>query len=276
MFGKLLKWDLRNQKEVTILYLVMILVTLLAVLVSRVTWFSQFTFLGEIAIGIAFIANIAGSMVLLILNVLYYYKTMHGASGYLHHSLPATTNKKLLSKWVSMFIYWVIYFILLMLSLNFLFKSLHFAGVSLFDVFGEILNEISIQFQVSPVLFVLALVLIIIVTIVGQVIGVSSVVTIGSTGWFQKKGKLGIVLSYILFSVVGQILGFIGLLIPFNIGITENAGKVSFSFVQMSWSVAESTGIGIIPLGTLILSMVFTVGLAFITKYLLNKKLNVM
>lgn len=271
MLLKLLKWDLRNQKEILILYGLMIVLGLMSFLSFEIDLSQAFT-APRIFLYLATVLIHAISPFLIVLiSAIYYYRNMHGSSGYLHHSIPATTNEKLWSKWLSFFIYMGGAIAIIMMNIGLI--------TSFTDAFpmiipwGEIFNQMARAFQITPFLLGTILVILGLLTLFSNAVTYAAIVTIGSTGWFQKKGKLGILLSYVLLIVVGYIVSFLGFSVPLNFLVEVRNNALEIKLTGMS--IMELMNENVLPLGVFLTSFLFAVLLMVLIKHLLNKKLNV-
>ena len=279
MFGKLLKNEfIATSRSVPIAFLISASFSALFLLTSSFIG----TFLAGLSLGLIFMGVLAQNIIVWILLIVRYYRTMYGAEGYLSHTLPLKSCLLFWSKFCSSAV-WIF--------LSVLFSTVLSAGLVWFFArqngadareLSEWIDRALYLSGLSPSLWQMVLLVtgVLFTSSLGSLILFFFAVTMGSTPPFQFMGIGGPVVMYLILYVAQQILGVVTMLFtPFGIrieGLNPSASEParwSIVFESFVSSVKNAAGkMPYIPLGSYCILTVISVGLLFPTLYLVKKK----
>ncbi len=283
MFLKILKWDLKSQRKIFILFLLygLSLVNLVLLKMLDVDWL--------IGIAIAFHTILAMLVVTapLILLAINYYTDFYGKNAYTMHQLATKTSTILNAKILSGVIYTLLSVVLLFfgtLAANAIFNGYTSSAEVLeafskaFGAFAEFPNYIE---NISAPGFWLIIILLGALALFSAQIYYAIIVTFGSGKLLGKLGKGGVVISFLIVYFGGQMLSFLNVFYMPLSAVVESgtAGFVRLTITARTMmSLIEDPEIGQlipIPLGPLLMTIIFAVFGYIYVAYALNNSKNV-
>ncbi len=281
MFLKILKWDLKSQRKIFILFLLygLSLVNLALTKLIDVDWLT--------GIAIAFHTILAVLVVTapLILLAVNYYTDFYGKNAYTMHQLAAKTSTILNAKILSGVIYMLLSVVLLFfgtLIANVIFNGYMSSAEMLEQLsialakFAEVPNYIE---NINGFSFWLIIIFLGALALFSSQIYYAFIVTFGSGKLLGRFGKGGIVLSFLTLYIGGQILSFLNVFYMPLSAVVESgtAGFVRLTITgRTMMSLVNDPEIGQlmpIPLGPLLMTIIFAVvGYIYVAKALNNSK----
>ncbi len=281
MFLKILKWDLKSQRKIFILFLLygLSLVNLALTKMIDVDWL--------IGIAIAFHSILAVLVVTapLILLAINYYTDFYGKNAYTMHQLAAKTSTILNAKILSGVIYMLLSFVVLFfgtLMANAIFSGYIATSQMLEQLsialakFAEVPNYIE---NINGFGFWLIITLLSALGLFTAQLYYAFIVTFGSSKLLGRFGKGGIVISFLILYIGGQILSFLNVFYMPLSAVVESgtAGFVRLSITARTMmSLIDDPDIGQlmpIPLGPLLMTVIFAVvGYFYVANALNNSK----
>ncbi len=281
MFLKILKWDLKSQRKIFILFLLygLSLVNLALTKMIDVGWL--------IGIAIAFHTILAVLVVTapLILLAINYYTDFYGKNAYTMHQLAAKTSTILNAKILSGVIYMLLSVVLLFFGT--LMANAIFNG---YMSSAEMLEQLSIALakfvevpkyieNINGFSFWLIIILLGALGLFTAQLYYAFIVTFGSGKLLGRFGKGGIVLSFLILYFGGQMLSFLNVLYMPLSAVVESgtAGFVRLTITARTMmSLIDDPDIGQlmpIPLGPLLMMIIFAVvGYIYVSNALNNSK----
>lgn len=270
MLGKLMKHEWKTTWKIpTGLYAVLLIISAFAGLgFSSPMWESKMSGLDILMVLLIlcyYFAIIAVSVGVMLYIAVRFYKSMFTDEGYLTHTLPVSVHQLLISKILIMLAWTLLSFVAIVVSV------LVFAGIGLmFLAKGEIdivytirrlLLEMRGWFDMGIISFIGNMILMMIVSLFS---GVMMIVGSISIGQMVKGHKiLGSIGAYFAISTIIQIVAMVGL-IPLMFRMEDAMESTNNVFVVMSpvyWVIS-------------LISIVISVGLYFLSAFLVRKKLN--
>jgi len=271
MLGKLLKHEWKAVWKIpAILILILFSVSVLAGLTfAAPIWESDVTGLEILALLmwlLFYFAIIGVNLGITLYLAIHFYKSMFTDEGYLTHTLPVTSHELLFSKIIPIMAWMAISIIGIIVSVgifgNMAIMFLKPENVSIAKIYGDIMEgftEFSILEQVEWIKFLASLFLLGISGIINSTMMIVGSVSIGQL--VSKHKVLGSIGAYFAINTVIQMIsGFIVMpLMMFNIN-----GRNSSVFNILTPSYF---GMGI-------MALIVSVGLYFLSEYLIRRKLN--
>ncbi len=276
MFLKLLKWDLKSQRKIFILYIIYAVSILNLVLVDliNVDWLA--------AIAVAFNFMIAMLVIALpiILLAISYAQDFYGNNSYTMHQLAVKTSTIFHAKMLSGAIYLVLSFIVFAIgtfitnAVIFEFLTVERMINALGKAFSEFAKIPSYIENMNSFTFWLIVLFFFIFALIGTQIYYAFIVTFGNSRFLRRFGKAGIVLSFLAVYIGTQIVSFLTLIyMPMSIVVEKTSGMM----VRLSLTTDRFVDVvpifgysqnAPIPLGTILTSILLTI-LAYI--YVVNQ-----
>ncbi len=271
MLGKLIKHEFRHSAR----YTMSIYIAVLAIGgVVALSLLSSSSMLGVMSCFALYAAGFIALIVTLVSIIKNFYDTLFGRQGYLTLTLPVKCSTLLISKIIVSFIWVIIGFAVMALTLLVIFL---YARQRTDGYMAMITDAISISGIIDMLPSASAVIELLIVGAVLAVITIFTyvsfvyfTVTVANTRAFQSHPKfLGGLVFLVLFSVTNTVNNSLTELVPltFNVG----SEKVFFAFESMGnvENALFSFGVG----GTIFSGLV-ALGLMFVTGYILEHKVN--
>ena len=281
MFGKLVKYELKaTARVIPIAFAVTILLSFFQLFASKYmgsTVTNLFWFFSVLALVIQF-------MLVWVILIVRYYKSLHGSEAYLSHTLPVDGISLFFSKYLVSMAWVLASFVIIAGMLTLLISNAAFAEGLTFEVVSEAIEEgllflgINMSFP-SFLLFVFGILLF---TCASNLAVIYTVITIGSSTRLGSLGIGGPVISYIIYYVGMQIINVvtmfavpIGLkLIPGDPTISQ-PGRIEFGLGSFWESVISSNAAeAFIPIGSYLISILIFAACMFLAPYFVRKKVN--
>lgn len=191
--------------------------------------------------------------------IIRFYKNYFTDEGYLMHTLPVTTNQKIISKTIVAFIFNIFSALICALSIFTIMQS-QFT----FQEIKEGLNTVTVGFQtqmnMSFTTFLLITLGLILIGTISQFLMCYASIGIGQL--FRNHKIVGSIIAYVGLYVVSQTLSSISLLIIQFDHLTETVDVLPTSFIYKIY--------GISALSSVILCIIYY----FITYFMMHKNLN--
>ena len=218
--------------------------------------------------GLYCISILAVVIVTIIVNISRFYKNLMGDEGYLMFTLPVTRDNLIISKLVVAFVWNICSFVVVLISMVILFGR--------YDLFAEIsagISEIKAQgFNIE--LMILLLTITLIIGVIGHLLMLYTAMSVGPNMMKNRLG--GSIVAYIIVYVIVQIISTAGIVIA---GLFIRQKEYIFDDAAESSSAIQDTATiqyifnnGIIV--GIIISLVVAIAGYLITRFMLNKKLN--
>ncbi len=290
MFLKLLKWDLRSQRKLLILFLIYLL-SIVNVAIAKAIGMEWL-----ITIAIVFFMLLSGALMIapLILLAINYYNDFYGKNAYTMHQISVKTSTIFNSKLLSGSLYMLAAFGLFFFGIFMLVAIFggFSATASLLEKMGELSTIIAtipdyIE-NLSAFSFWSLSILAIIFSMLSAQVSYAFIVTFGNIKMLRNLGKGGIFVSLIIYYLVSQVISYLTILyVPFIIVVEKSKGmlvrlslssSIPFSTVVNNGGLSnfEAQGVvGFFPIGSMFASMLLVALCYFYVVYALNKKLNV-
>ncbi len=281
MFLKILKWDLKSQRKIFILFLIygLSLANLVLTKMIDVDWLT--------GIAIAFhtilaVLVVAAPLILLAIN---YYTDFYGKNAYTMHQLAAKTSTILNAKILSGVIYMLLSFVLLFfgtLMANAIFNGYTASAEILDELTKALVNFAEVPKYIENINdfgFWLIIIFLSALGLFTAQLYYAFIVTFGSGKLLGRFGKGGIVLSFLMLYIGGQILSFLNVFYMPLSAVVENgtAGFVRLTITGRTMvSLIDDPYIGQlmpIPLGPLLMMIIFAaLGYLYVANALNNNK----
>ncbi len=291
MFLKLLKWDLRSQRKLFILFFIYILSTV-NVAVAKLIGLDWLIAIALILFVILSVTLMVAPLILLAIN---YYGDFYGKNAYTMHQLSVKTatifNAKLLAGAIYMLA------AVLLLGVGVLALVAVFGGTlatssfldnmaKAFNYFASIPDYVE---NLSAFGFWSLSILAIILGMFSAQVSYAFIVTFGNSKLLRRFGKVGILFSFLLYYLLSQIISYLTILyVPLIVVIEKGKGmifRLALSTKTPFYAVADnynglasidSQGIvGFLPLGSIVVSTALIVLCYIYVVHALNKKINV-
>ncbi len=280
MFLKILKWDLKSQRRIFILFLLYVL-SIVNVAITNLIGVSWL-------IGIAIMLHaVFGSLLLitpLVLLAINYYSDFYGKNSYTMHQLAVKTSVILNAKIVSGIIYTmlsVILFIIGSLITNSIFNGITSSSLIVEKMgeaisgFAQIPNYIE---NVSTFAFWIFLIFSIVIGLFSAQVFYAFIVTLGNSKLLRKLGRGGIVISFLLVYIGTQIISFLTMFyLPLTLSIEKTAGMlfrlsiITEPFISVVGTYPQKY-FGAFPIGSVLVAFIIPVLGYIYTVYSLNNK----
>ncbi len=271
MLGKLIKHELRHSARYT-----MAVYTAAAILslIMGLSLLSSATWLGVMSCFALYVVGFGAVIVTLVSVIKNFYDTLFGRQGYLTLTLPVKCSTLLISKVIVSFIWIVVSFAVMALTLIMIFfyakekSSGYFTLVSDAISLSGILEVLPSASTVIKLLLVAALWAII--TIFTYVGFVYFTVTVANTRVLQSHPKiLGGIVFLCIFSITNNISNILTQIVPFSFNVGNDTVFFAFEKMGENREVLLSYGVG-----GIIFSGLVAFGLLWLTGYILEHKVN--
>ena len=212
--------------------------------------------------GLYVVSVLAVVVVTIIVNISRFYKNLMGDEGYLMFTLPVTKDNLIISKLVVALVWNICSFIIVILSMMILFGR--------YDMFEAIAEGISSMRAQGFNIEVMALLLIItgIIGAIGHLLMLYTAMTVGPNMMKNRLG--GSIVAYIIVYVIVQTVSTAGIAIS---GLIIRQKEFIFYDTAAASSTFQAVFNNAIIMGIVISLIVSIVGY-IITRFMLNKKLN--
>lgn len=195
--------------------------------------------------------------------VVRFYKNLFSCEGYLSFTLPVTTTQHILVKLLTAFLFNVLTFISILVSVCVITSGDML--VELIKTAGYLLNEVYAEFGIHIALYVVEFIVAMCISVLGSTLLFYACIAVGQT--FRKNRVAGAVITYFIYYWITQIL--------------TTVLTVAFSMYP-DLSMKLSTFMMENPIATIHISLcgatAFTLALTlmyfFVTKYMIKNKLN--
>ncbi len=281
MFLKLLKWDLKSQRKMFILFILYAL----SIVNIGITKIIGVDWLFGIAMALHTVLAVLLFAIPLILLAINYNADLYGKNSYTMHQLAVKTstilNAKLLSGAIYMLLAVVVFICgtLLTITIN----GGYTTTADVVAVFLETLRKFTelpnyIE-NVNAFSFWLAIILFGVFTLFSMQIFYAFIISFGNCKLLRRFGKIGILISFLAVYLGSQVMTFITTLyIPLSVVVE----RVTFTTVKLSLSARPFTSlidnhqfdfVSAIPLGSILISALLSVlGYLYVVHALDNKK----
>ncbi len=267
MFLKLLKWDLKSQRNIFVLFFIY----LLSVANVGLTKLIDLDWLIGIAMALHVVLAVLLVAIPLILLAVNYYGDFYGKNAYTMHQLAVKTATILNAKLLSGAIYLVMSVLLLIfgsLVMGTIFNGYAAMGdfirdiAKSFSLLVEIPNHIE---NLNAFGFWSIIIVSTVFALFSSQIFYAFVITLGNSGWLRQLGKGGMVLSFLITYIGTQVISFLTIMfVPLTIAISISNGSmlrldlkwVSF-FETMNGYLLPMEGA--IPLGSMLVTMIISI-----------------
>ncbi len=283
MFLKILKWDLKSQRKIFILFLLygLSIVNLGLTKVVDVDWLIGIAMLFHVVLAVVVIT---APLVLLAIN---YYGDLYGKNAYTMHQLAAKTSTILNAKILSGVTYTLLSFVLVLvgsLMTNAIFNGYTATAevirvvADTMSAFSEVPNHIE---NVNAFVFWLILVLLIALGLFASQIYYAFIVTLANGKVLRKLGKGSLVASFFVVYIGGQIVTtFNTLYVPLSVVVERSTAalvRLSFS-AQTVMALSKDPAIGqllVVPVGPFLVTTLFAALGYLYVAYSLNNNKNI-
>ena len=220
------------------------------------------------AISLYYLSIIAGSIAVSVYIAVRYYKNVYTDEGYLTNTLPVTPRQIILSKLFVSTIWSFITSIVITISVFLLIHCalISYENVNIFSEMANVWSEFVIlcedELGLSLTSFLVAILLSLIISPIFSILMMYSSIALGQL--FTKHKIAGAVIWYIIQYMIIQTVTSLIMNVPLFFGLMEADYN----------NISPMSIINPIMYGSILLTLAATVGLYFITEYMLKKKLN--
>ena len=276
MFGKLLKHELKaTSRIIPIAFVVTVVLSLLQLLSSKYMG----NVISSLFWGLSVIALVVQFVLVWVILIVQYYKTMHGSQAYLSHTLPVKGSTLFLSKYLisAMWIFLSIIIVFSMVSLL-VSQSPMSDGFSS-EIFETTVAQVGLHISFSQmILFGLGWFFL---SSLGGLALYFFIITAGSTTRLGSLGIGGPVILFLIYNAAAQVINILAtfiLPIGFKVilpdSIHSTAGRIEFGVSNFWGNIISNSQTPFIPIGSFILEYAIYIVFFCITLHLVNKKMN--
>lgn len=221
-----------------------------------------------LAIMIYYLSIIAGSIAVTVYTAMRYYKNVYTDEGYLTNTLPVTPRQIILSKlYVSSIWHYITSIVITVSVFALVYVGLYsYDGINLFQEFATawdtIMEAMAGEMGLDVFAILLGLIISLLISPFFSIVMLYSSIALGQL--FKKHKVAGAVMWYIIEYLVIQFVSSLIVNVPLFTGLMEVEMNDTFPFLI----------INLVLYGSLLLTIAATVGLYFISEYMLKKKLN--
>ncbi len=280
MFLKLLKWDLKSQRKIFVLFFIYLLSIVNIGLMKLI----DLGWLIGIAVALHVVLAVLLIAIPLILLAINYYGDFYGKNSYTIHQLAVKTSTIFNAKLLSGALYLVGSVLLLVvgsLAVSTIFNGyLAMADfmtgfAKTFKILANIPNHIE---NVNAFGFWLAIIFLMVFGLFSAQVFYAFVITLGNHKWLRQLGKGGIVLSFLATYIGTQVISYLTVMY-FPLAISIKIGHdMMFRLDLVSVSFYEAMNgyllpmEGAIPLGSMLVTMLISILCYVYVGYALNHK----
>ncbi len=272
MLGKLLKHEIRHSARYT---MAIYAAAFAAMAVTGISLLLDSGWLGVLSCVALYVVGFASVVVTLVSVIKNFYDTLFSRQGYLTLTLPVKGSTLLLSKIIVSFIWIVVSFCVMALTLLMIFFYGKERSGGTMDSMWEIISVSGILDMLPSagaiIKFVAIVTVLVISTIITYVGYVFFTVTLANTRPLQSHPKFyGGMIFFGIMTVVNALGNKLTELLPLTINVGTERVYLSFTQMGAEPDVLISYGIG----GTIFSGLV-AVGLLFATGYIIENKVNI-
>lgn len=211
------------------------------------------------------VASMVCAVMTTVMGVVRFHKNLYTSEGYLSFTLPVTSGQHIFAKLVMVLAFTFIGLLVILTS-----ASIAMLGDVLVEVFraiGYILKEYFAYFGANGAFYIIEIAILILVSAIYQYLVYYSCITIGQTA--KKNRVLMAFLTYFIYYIITQVVGTIFMIIVSALsfsGALEEVAMVITNHPYATLHIAFVTGIAFFT--------ALSVGLYFINRYIMNRKLN--
>ncbi len=285
MFLKLLKWDLKSQRKMFVLFGLYILSIFVLAFVTGLGQTINIKWIIGIATGLNFLLLVLMFMAPLVFLAINYSDDLYGKNAYTMHQIATKTSTILNAKIASGIIYSLVAF--LIADIGIIVTNIIFNGYSstrmvlsklihALDAFARIPHHIT---NLSAFSFWLIIIAFTLIGFFSAQIFYAIIVTLGNTKLLKKLGKGGMVISFLVIYLGLQFVSIVSMLyIPVTLyvqHVSDDLFRLFISFSNINSSYLSSFELPIIPIGALLfMSILSILGYIYI-RYSLNNQKNI-
>ncbi|MBR2667737.1 MAG: hypothetical protein IKD96_06230 [Oscillospiraceae bacterium] len=261
MLGKLIKYEFRATARYYLpIFAAMILLGL--VLLPIAAHFQGLEFFRRLFTGLYTLAIVILAVMTLVVTIRRFYTHLLKDEGYLMFTLPVTAGQNILGKLIPAVVWAVVSIVLCFVTL--LPREIAEGG-------GIHLHLAGPDVAAGAAILLVCSIVTVILLIAGEILFFYLCMAIGQL--FNEHKFLAAVVTFLILSVVFNIVGLTGArsAVIFGTGFVRDGGLESL----LTWATAHSLSAGLIAgLAMVVISLIICLILFFITRWLLNRKLN--
>ena len=263
MLGKLLKYDLKYMiKNMSVFYILAILFAILSRILSSIDQSFMIGILQKITVGTmyAMLFNILINTIMR--SWVRFRQSIYKDEAYLTHTLPVTKNDIYNSKFIESFIFFIIGFIIIMISL-----FITYYTKERWDILTEFLTGLSKGFDISVILLISGFILVVFLEIFNAI----------------QCGFLGIVIGHrsndkkVMNSVLAGVISYftsqaIVLVLMYIIGLFNEGVMITF---ESNGQILDLASLKPMIISSIVVYIITITGMTLLSKYIFNKGVNI-